>query len=192
MLAAILLCISLGLDTLAVCLALGMAGLPRSRWWRVGLSFSLCEGGAPLVGMALGSLVSGRLASWGAIFAGALLLTLGLLRIVSALRKRSESDVAEAMKQTHGWRLIVLGLSVSVDNLAIGFSLGALVTRQVQLAMLVVIPLQCLLLTGIGLAIGSRIGHALGRSASWAAGLILVVIGVVLIAQRLTGHTGAG
>jgi putative Mn2+ efflux pump MntP len=186
-LAAILLCITLGLDTLAVSVALGIAGLPRARWWKVGLSFALCEGSAPVLGMLLGGLVSHRFAALGGIVAGALLLAIGLSRMSSVLRHQEEISEQQAINQTHGWRLLVLGLSVSIDNLAIGFTLGALVSRTMQMVMIAQIPLQTLLLTAVGLRTGHLIGHRLGRSASLAAGIFLALIGGILLVQRLRG-----
>lgn len=65
MIAVVLLFLSLGLDTLAVAVGLGLSGLPRSQWRRVGLTFAFFEGLMPVVGLLVGHRLSHAFGVWG-------------------------------------------------------------------------------------------------------------------------------
>lgn len=185
MLAAIFLLISLGLDTLAVSLALGIGGLPRRRWPQVGATFVLCEGGMPVLGLAIGARLSRHFAAWAGLLAGVLLLGLGIHRCLETRARSShESALLASVQRASGWRLLLLGVSVSLDNLAIGFSLGAVAGHMTLL--LALIPLQCLVLTLLGLSVGRLAGTRLGWAAGLAAGLVLAVLGLALVGE--SGH----
>jgi putative Mn2+ efflux pump MntP len=191
-LASILLVVSLGLDTLAVSIALGISGLPRPRWWRVGLVFSACEGGTPLIGLALGALVSARIAPLAGLAAGLLLVAIGIQRMVTA-RPHRHGETQRLRTASHGspWRLWLLGLSVSIDNLAIGFTLGTMAGSATWVLM--AIPLQTLAFTAIGLRLGARVGSRLGAFASFAAGAVLATLGALLAIGHwhVLRHAGA-
>jgi len=84
--------LSLALDTLAVSLGLGLGGLPRSRWLRVGLTFACFEGGMPAVGLLIGQRLGpalGEIATYGA---AAILILIGALEIREAVTGRDSDD----------------------------------------------------------------------------------------------------
>lgn len=188
MLATLVLFASLGLDTLAVSLGLGVRGLPRHRWVRIGLVFALFEGGAPVVGLLLGQHVSGWLGEIAAYAAGALLVVLGGLEIREALGEDKVVEAASDPLHTGDLRAVLLaGLSVSIDELAIGVALGVM---HVAIGpALAYIAVQAFALTFAGLWLGSRVGHALGERAELVAGTLLLLLGVGLIVAQATGYS---
>ena len=81
--------------------------------------------------------------------------------------------------------LILIGLSVSLDELAVGFALGVL---RVPLGpALGYIAVQAFVLTFVGLSIGRRLGNVLGERAELAAGIVLTLLGVALLLSEITG-----
>jgi putative Mn2+ efflux pump MntP len=145
MFAAVLLFLSLGLDTLAVSISLGLSGLPRLQWWRVGLVFGFFEGGMPIVGLVVGTHLSHTVGQWAGYGAAVLLILIGIQEI-----KEGISDDDDKPLSIEGGNLILAGLSVSLDELAIGFSLGVL-RVPVGLA-LGYIAIQAFVLTFVGLS----------------------------------------
>ncbi len=81
--------------------------------------------------------------------------------------------------------LLLTGLSVSLDELAVGFALGVL---HVPLGpALIYIAIQAFALTFVGLLIGQRLGKRLGERAELAAGVVLALLGVAIFISEITG-----
>ncbi len=183
MLAAFALFFSLGLDTVAVALGLGLAGLPRRHWLKVGLTFALFEGGMPVLGLLIGQGLSATLGEVAAYLAAILLIGIGLLAIREALA--GDDDDAVTLADITGRRLLLTGLSVSLDELAVGFSLGVLAV-PIGLA-LGYITVQAFALTFIGLALGGRVGRHFGERAELVSRIVLRLHGLALLISEATG-----
>ncbi|MBF6612020.1 MAG: manganese efflux pump [Chloroflexi bacterium] len=187
MIAAFVLFLSLGLDTLAVSVGLGLSGLPRSRWLRVGLTFALFEGLMPILGLLVGKGLSEKLGEIAAYAAAVSLIGVGLLAVREALTEDNNSAEDDLVEKTRGNRLLLTGLSVSLDELAVGFSLGVL---QVSVGVaLIYIAIQAFALTFIGVSFGGRLGAHLGERAELASGVVLALLGVALLVGEVTGLT---
>jgi manganese efflux pump family protein len=180
---AIAVVVPLGLDTFAVAVALGIAGLPQHRRTRVALLFATFETFMPLLGVAVGAPLGHTIGNAADYIASALLVALGLYMLRS-----SEDD--ERVRLVSVTRLGIygaaaLGVSISLDELAIGFSAGLL--RLPVLPVVVVIGVQAFGVTRIGVRVGARLGKRWQESAERLAGVALITLGVTLLALRLTG-----
>lgn len=179
----IALVVPLGLDTFAVAAALGMSGLTREDRLRVTAVFTVFEMGMPLVGFGVGA-VAGNVAGTAADYiAIAILIALGVYMLWPRHDDRDEPGRVGLLARTRGFAAIGLGISISLDELAIGFSLGLL--RFPVLLVIVSIGIQTLVVTQAGLRLGSRIGEVVRERAERLAGVILAGLGVVLLVQRL-------
>lgn len=95
-----------------------------------------------------------------------------------------EERIARAAHST-GWSRLGLALSVSLDELAIGFSFGVLGFPLVPA--LVVIALQALVVSLLGQWVGVRAGNRLGERAERLAGPALALLGVWFLIAQLVG-----
>jgi putative Mn2+ efflux pump MntP len=175
---AVLFILPLGLDTFAVSAALGMAGLPKSRRLRVSLIMAGFETAMPaiglLVGRALGHLI-GDAADYVAV------VVLVLAGAYMLLEEGDETEAVESLASGKGLGLIAIGVSVSLDELAIGFSLGLL---HVPLwVAVIVIGVQAFLFSQLGLRLGGRLNQALRERAEKAAGLALIGLAVLIAVE---------
>ncbi len=185
MIAVAILLVSLGLDTFAVALGLGLSGLPQSQWRRVGLTFALFEGLMPVIGLLIGHRLQGAIGGWAGYIAAVLLILVGLLAIKEALSEEEEEEEKKPLA-IEGKQLLLTGLSVSLDELAVGFSLGVL---HVALGpTLAYIALQALGITFLGLSLGARLGERLGDKAELASGIVLTLLGIALLLNQATGN----
>jgi putative Mn2+ efflux pump MntP len=170
----------LGLDTFGVALALGIAGLPGRSRIRVALLFAGFETAMPLIGVALGVPLGDAVGSAADDIAGALLIGLGVYMLVA-----DDHEDLLSMTQRGVLGAVALGASISLDELAIGFSAGLL--RLPILAMVIAIGAQAFVVTLIGVRLGSGVGERWRESAERVAGAALIALGATLLLLRLTG-----
>jgi len=170
----------LGLDTFAVAIALGLRGF---RPWRPALLFCAFETVMPLFGIAVARVVSRRFETLAIVIGGFVLIGVGIHAVREA--RQGEKEVQDVSFRS--WKSSLLaGLAISMDELAIGFPLGA--SRLPIGLTLAAIAVQTVFITAIGVAFGNRVrsGLALGvsRYAGIAAGVVFVLVGVFLIAEH--------
>jgi manganese efflux pump family protein len=204
----------LGLDTLGVSISLGISSSrselvraeERNRsvpvWLSSAILFSLAETTMPLVGLAIGYATS--LVISGVIhFVGPfLLIAVGLWELVEealerlAKRKRKEQvsglpqvaliKINQTDKQSRWRGQLLLALSVSLDELAIGFSLGSVATGKSlsPFTLCIFIGLQGFLMAVIGITLGHILRTRLKLVKEWSellSGLLLIGLGAWLL-----------
>ena len=186
MIATAIIFISLGIDTFAVALGLGLSGLPRTRWARIGITFACFEGLMPLVGLLIGQQLGMVFGGYTTYIAATILVGIGIVELREALTDDGgDKDAPAPPPRMRSRPLVLIALSVSLDELAIGFALGVL---HVSLGpTLVYIALQALVLTFVGLFVGQRLNTRLQERAELAAGVVLLVLGIALFFSELTG-----
>jgi manganese efflux pump family protein len=174
--------VPLGLDTFAVAAALAIAGLPKRERLRVSVLFTAFEAGMPVVGLLVGAAVGraiGQVAEYAAIAA---LILLGAYMLWPRDEEGEEERLA-LLGRTHGVAVLGLGLSISLDELAIGFTLGLLQLPVVLV--LVWIAVQAFVVAQVGLRLGAHVGEAVREGAERLAGVVLVALGIVLLIEKL-------
>ena len=176
----IALVLPLGLDTFGVALALGIAGLPGDQRVRVALLFAGFEAAMPLVGVALGAPIGNAAGAAADYLAAAVLIGLG----VTCSAPVREPDRALSLTEGGLFGAVVLGVSISLDELAIGFSAGLL--RLPLVPLVVAIAVQALAVTLLGVHLGSRVGERWRESAERVAGAALIALGSTLLILRAT------
>jgi manganese efflux pump family protein len=173
----------LGLDSFAVAAALG-ASQVTTAWQRLRISlvFVIFEGGMPLIGLAVGSALARGIGHIADYLAAAAVIGIGIWMLLAG--DGDEEDKAGRIMTSRGLALVGLGISISLDELAIGFSIGL-----VRLPVGVVVPaiaLQAFVAAQLGLAIGAKIAERWRERAEQVAGIALILLGAYLIAQQLT------
>jgi putative Mn2+ efflux pump MntP len=169
----------LGLDSFAVAAAIGAAQL-TSAWQRLRISliFVIFESGMPLIGLALGSALTRGIGVVADYLAAAAVIGIGLWMLLS-----DEDDKAARIITSRGLALLGLGISISLDELAIGFSIG--LTRLPVIIVIIALAAQAFLAAQLGLATGARIAERWRERAERLAGIALILLGIYLVVERL-------
>jgi putative Mn2+ efflux pump MntP len=116
--ALLLVAVSLGLSNFAAAIGIGVAGTRL----RVGAVFGLFEAGMPVLGLLLGhgfASALGQAAHW---IGAALLIATGTYGLIQAAHRPVGVSLQVADRRLG--RLLVTGIALSIDNLAVGFALG--------------------------------------------------------------------
>jgi putative Mn2+ efflux pump MntP len=174
----------LGLDTLGVAVTLGIAGLPRASRTRIALLFAAFETAMPLVGVALGLPLGHAIGGVADYLAAALLVALGLYMLREGGEHEDDGERLLSMTRRGVGGALALGVSISLDELAIGFSAGLL--RLPLAATVIAIGAQAFLVTQIGLRLGARVGERWRESAERVAALALIALGAILLTVQLS------
>ena len=175
----------LGLDTLAIAIALGLQGQSPLR---PALLFVVFETVMPLIGIVIGRVVGLWFETPAAYLGGLILLAIGFHTIREARHRKNEVQRL-ALDSLQG--IILAGVGISMDEIAIGFPLGAL--RLPIVAVLGAIAIQTFLVTVGGILVGRKINQRLGmqtsRLAGLAAGAAFLLLGSYLILERLVSQS---
>ncbi len=180
LIALVLIGLSVGMGNFAASIAIGLGGVNRSLRIRIALVFGIFETGMPIIGLLIGQRFALLLGNKANLIGSSLLILTGLYVIIGKFRKVDNKDVNFA---TQGWtKLLLAGLSLSIDNLIVGFSLGT--RHQSILLSVVIIGLSSIILALLGLEIGNRLNDRIEGYSELFSGSILILVGI-LIALRI-------
>jgi manganese efflux pump family protein len=175
-LALLLIAASVGLSNFAAAIGIGVTGVNARTRLRVGVIFGIFETGMPILGLALGQSLArplGHTAPW--IGAGVLIAT-GGYALTQALRSDPAASAPDPELGTG--RLLITGLALSIDNLAVGFALGTYHVSFVLAA--IVIGAVSVAMSLAGLELGDRIGARMGQHGELLGGIVLIAVGAAV------------
>jgi manganese efflux pump family protein len=178
--------IPLTLDTFVLSAALGLAGLPKQHRLRTSVTFAVFEALMPAVGVLIGYGVGDFFGRYAAYIAAAVIALAGILLFKPADEVAKAKKRAKLVKRTKGLAIINLGISISLDELAIGLSLGLLGISLWLAALL--LGLQAFFASQLGLYLGGRLSERLRENAEKVAGMILILLALLIAGIKLSGH----
>jgi manganese efflux pump family protein len=170
--------VALGLNNFAAAIAVGVSGVDRRTGLTVATVFGLCDVAMPAFGMLIGTGLAGPLGP-AAHWAGAGVLgATAIWALIEAVRGDDDTP-----KIWHGWRLLVSGAALSLDDLAVGLALGT-VRYPIVLA-IALFGLLSFLMSLIGLQLGGKLGQATGDHGQLVSALMLLALSAVMAAGWL-------
>ncbi|MFE9308263.1 manganese efflux pump MntP family protein [Streptomyces sp. NPDC006706] len=162
----------LGLDNFRVSIALGTVPFGLKRAMQVALTFGLWDAVMPLVGLLIGREIGEAVGGVADVVGAVALGGYGLYLVISSLRNPEPDEL------DHPWALFGIPLTLSLDNLVAGASLGILGLSPWFSA-----PVFGLI-TAVMSLIGLRLGRAAARlvriRADLVSGVSLIIAAAVL------------
>ena len=152
--------------------------LRPARQAQIVLAFGLCDGLAPLVGLLIGKSLVNYVGWWTEYFGPLALFVYGVYVIYVARRCAGRGS-----EEPDRWVVLGLPLSLSLDNLIAGASLG-LVGFPLLLSV-VVIGSMSALMSLVGLRLGSLAVNFLRINTELLGGVALVFIALALVLEKL-------
>ena len=174
--------VGLSMDAFAVSVSTGLSLKKASlkNALTVGLYFGLFQAAMPLVGYFVASLFAERVAAFSGWAAFILLGLIGVRMIIESLKKEETSDEKVSLGPA---RMLPLAIATSIDALAAGVSFAFLEVSI--LPAVAIIGVITLVLSMLGVKIGSIFGTKFKAKAEFAGGAILILLGLKILLQHL-------
>lgn len=169
----IMMSLALGMDAFSLALGLGLQGVTRKTAWKLMVNIAVAHLFMASVGLAAGIALHGILGKLAIWFGAVLLIALGLHMIYSTLFRSTHE---KSLDLGH-IAIPLFALTVSVDALSVGFSLG-LRSTAFGVASVVSFGVFGGLLCGIGLWLGKRANRLTGQYGQLFGAAILIAFGI--------------
>jgi putative Mn2+ efflux pump MntP len=186
LLSLLLVSLSVGLSNFAGAIGIGIGGIDARTRLRVGLAFGLFEALMPVIGLLVGQAVAGYFGHVAKYVGGAILVLTGAYTIWQGRRTATHERATGTVVAVQGLRmhqLLVTGLALSLDNLAVGFAIAIYhVNIALAAAMMGVVSVAMSL---IGLELGNRLGERVEAWSEEIGGAVLIGVGGALAAGWL-------
>ena len=180
--------VGLSMDAFAVsiCKGLGMRKVNKKQALVIGLFFGGFQALMPFVGWLLGSQFEKYITSIDHWIAFILLGIIGGKMIVESVKPDKEDDEVKEMDAPLDLKeMFVLAVATSIDALAVGITFAFLDTPILEA--ITIIGITTMIISIVGVVIGNYFGGKYKHKAELVGGIILVLLGVRILIQHLSG-----
>lgn len=169
----LLMSLALGMDAFSLALGFGLQNISRRTAWLLVLNIGFAHIFMASAGLVAGFVVQGLLGQVAKWFSALLLIGLGLHMLYSTLFSSSEEEPSDF----NNLAIPLFALTVSLDALSVGFSLGL---RSTAFGVVSVFSFGFFgsLMCGAGLWLGKRVSNLVGKYGELAGAAILMGFGV--------------
>ena len=185
--------VSLAADAFAVSICDGMVykNLNRRKAVAIPLTFGLFQALMPIVGFYVGLLFLDKIEAFDHWIAFALLVFIGGKMIFDGIKELRAPEEEIRPKNFSVVELLVQGVATSIDALAVGFSLNAMLEGVGNLQLwawisVLIIGVTPFIISSAGVVIGVKVGKLFRKKASVAeiiGGLVLIAIAVKIVIE---------
>jgi putative Mn2+ efflux pump MntP len=178
MVTLLLLGFALSLDSFRVSLGLGTLKLSRLRQLQIVIAFGVCDAVAPLIGLLIGKSLLEFIGPW-VEHLGPLLLCAYGVYVIYIAQRCAGSETGE----TDRWMVLGLPLSLSLDNLVAGTSLG-MIGFPLFISVMIIGAMSALL-SLVGLMLGRTAVKLLPVKIELIGGVVLIFIAITFVVEDL-------
>ena len=186
----ILIGVALAMDAFALTIANCTAyekSLNRKKEWSMPIAFALFQFAMPLLGFALGGLISDFIQSFAKFLTAGIFFILSAKIVFDIIEERRKDGTAEPTKTqpfTIGV-LIIQAIATSIDAFAVGITFAA---ESLPFSVFIatgIIGVITFAIVSVALVIGKSLGKLLGKYAVWCGAVILFALAVKSLIEGL-------
>jgi putative Mn2+ efflux pump MntP len=168
----LMMAVALGMDAFSLGIGIGLKGIRFLHILRISFVIALFHVIMPLTGMFMGQYVSSILGDVAKLAGGGLLLVLGVHMVYSSFSNHNINGI----NYRSTWGVLLFSLSVSIDSLSVGVSLGLFATDIILTVLM--FGLFGGVMSILGLWIGRNAGKWAGQYGEALGGVILIAFGI--------------
>ena len=162
-----------------------MARLPKKDQIRTSLILASFEALMPVAGVVIGKSFGDLLGHFAGYTAAVVIGFAGWLMLKPSDEEKEQQRL-KLLSHARGLAIIDLGLSISIDELAIGLSLGLLGVPLI--VAVVLLGIQAFVAAQLGLKLGTKVSEEAQAGAEKVAGGFLLLVAAALIVLKISGH----
>ncbi len=180
----VIIAISLAMDAFAVsiCKGLNMVKINYRHGLILALFFGVFQALMPLLGWVLGTQLADYISSidhWIAFF---LLAFIGGKMIADTYKNEQEDNTY--IDKLDMRELVLLSVATSIDALAVGITFALLPETNIVLS-IILIGVITFAISFVGVIIGNKFGNKFEKTAQFAGGFVLILIGLKILFEHL-------
>ena len=185
----LLLAIGLSMDSLAVSVTGGAvlkSNCTAGNIIKIASVLGIFQAGMTVIGYTMGLGFEKYICAFDHWIAFILLGFIGGKMILEAVKEWNEEDIVEVKDQPLDHRnMFVLAVATSIDALAVGITFAFLDTPILEA--ITIIGITTMIISIVGVVIGNYFGGKYKHKAELVGGIILVLLGVRILIQHLSG-----
>ena len=177
--------LALSMDAFAVSISYGCSPVKMSlkNMFTIALFFGAFQALMPVAGWFSGQIFEQLISAWDHWIAFTLLAIVGIKMIIEGIKGHDADESCEAPKDLGYKRLFVLSIATSIDALAVG--LGLSIINYPIAVPAAIIGAVTFVTSLIGVRMGCRLQHILGRRVEILGGAILIFIGLKILLEHI-------
>lgn len=175
LLTLMIMAMAVSMDAFSLGIGVGTIGISLRRMVKLSIVIGLAHLIMPLIGILFAQILHRYIGFFASYIGGGLLLIMGIHMVWSAIQGEKMIRIVPI----HGIALVIFALSVSIDALSIGFSLG-LFSVNTWLTVLL-FGFWGMMMSMFGLMIGKHVGYWLGHYGAAVGGIVLCILGLKFI-----------
>lgn len=169
----LIIAVSLSMDAFSLSLAYGTLNLNKNIISKLAIIVGVFHFFMPLIGMIIGTFITNVFPISPSILVFIILTFIGVQMILESFKKE------EYKKSLNIYELILFGFAVSIDSFSVGIGLKSINNNFVLCSS--IFSICSFLFTYLGLILGKKINHIIGKTSTIIGGLVLICIGITYL-----------
>lgn len=169
----LIIAVSLSMDAFSLSLAYGTLNLDKKIITKLSIIVGIFHFFMPLLGMFTGVFITNIFPISPSILVFIILTFIGIQMIIESFKKDEYKNIQNI------YQLLIFGFAVSIDSFSVGIGLKSINDNFLLCSF--IFSLSSFLFTYLGLILGKKINHIIGKTSTIIGGIALIIIGILYL-----------